>query len=173
MASIIGVQELQHTNGTSAATIDSSGRILTPTRPAFKAISNTTQSITNATHTKMEWNATSWDIGSNFSTANNEFTAPIDGIYDFDVLVRVTATVNTIDLITIKLQIVGTTSYDVDLLQLNPIANNLLNSHVGGGTQLKLEANDKVSVSVRVDGTSPTIGSDDGQYNWFCGHLVG
>jgi len=30
MASIIGVETLQHTNGTTAATIDSSGRITTP-----------------------------------------------------------------------------------------------------------------------------------------------
>ena len=34
MASIIGVENLQHTNGTTAATIDSSGRILQPAKPA-------------------------------------------------------------------------------------------------------------------------------------------
>ena len=34
MASIIGVETLQHTNGTTALTIDSSGRILQPAKPA-------------------------------------------------------------------------------------------------------------------------------------------
>jgi len=37
MAGIVGLTELQHTNGTSAATIDASGRILTPARPSFHA----------------------------------------------------------------------------------------------------------------------------------------
>ena len=31
------VQNIKHTNGTTAQTVDSSGRILTPARPAFRA----------------------------------------------------------------------------------------------------------------------------------------
>ena len=37
MASELGVQTIQHTNGTDAMTIDSGGRVLTPQRPAFYA----------------------------------------------------------------------------------------------------------------------------------------
>jgi len=40
MASILKVNEIQHTGGTTAATIDSSGRILTPARPLFMAPGN-------------------------------------------------------------------------------------------------------------------------------------
>ena len=40
MASEIGVQTIQHTNGTNAMTIDSSGRVLTPARPAFSVYLN-------------------------------------------------------------------------------------------------------------------------------------
>ena len=36
MASELGVQTIQHTNGTDAMTIDSSGRVLTPARPLFR-----------------------------------------------------------------------------------------------------------------------------------------
>lgn len=35
MSSILGVETLQHTNGTTAATIDSSGRIIMPQKPAM------------------------------------------------------------------------------------------------------------------------------------------
>ena len=35
MTSILGTESIQHPNGTSAATIDSTGRILQPAVPAF------------------------------------------------------------------------------------------------------------------------------------------
>ena len=37
MSSKLGVQNIAHTNGTNAMTIDSSGRVLQPTKPAFMA----------------------------------------------------------------------------------------------------------------------------------------
>jgi len=37
MASELGVQTIQHTNGTDAMTIDSSGRALQPALPRFSA----------------------------------------------------------------------------------------------------------------------------------------
>ena len=35
MASILKVNEIQHTGGTTALTVDTNGRLLTPARPAF------------------------------------------------------------------------------------------------------------------------------------------
>ena len=47
MASELGVQTIQHTNGTDAMTIDSSGRVLTPARPLFRVgMTNTTSGST-------------------------------------------------------------------------------------------------------------------------------
>ena len=40
MASEIGVQTIQHTNGTDAMTIDSSGRVFQPAKPALHGWSN-------------------------------------------------------------------------------------------------------------------------------------
>ena len=37
MASILGIDTIQHQSGTTAMTIDSTGRVLTPARPAFSA----------------------------------------------------------------------------------------------------------------------------------------
>lgn len=89
MASIIGVQELQHTNGTSAATIDSTGRITTPARPAFLVSRSATISLTEGNvHQVLPFDDVRFDIGSNFSTANNHYVCPIDGVYFFSLNVR-------------------------------------------------------------------------------------
>ena len=79
MAGIVGLTELQHTNGTSAATIDTSGRLghsvhssfiaHTPNNGSVNAILVFTQTIEN--------------IGSNYDTSTGLYTAPIKGLYTF------------------------------------------------------------------------------------------
>ena len=81
MTSILKVDEVQHTNGTSALTIDSSGRILTPARPAFRARYST--STTVGAQGNIVFNEEDFDIGNNYNTSNGRFTAPVAGIYFF------------------------------------------------------------------------------------------
>lgn len=83
----LGVATLAHTNGTTAATIDTSGRILTPARPAFSAYrTKASSSADNGTTGTIVFNNEDHDIGSCFNTSDGKFTAPIAGIYRFDVL---------------------------------------------------------------------------------------
>ena len=56
---------------------------------------------------------------------------------------------------------------------MHPMADQLENSHLGGSTLLDLNAGEKVSVEVRIDGSALSIGSGSAQFNWFCGYLVG
>lgn len=80
MASIINVDQIGHsTSATTALTIDSSGRILTPARPAF-SVYRTDGSSTGVTG-HVTFNNTHFDIGGNWNT--NYFEAPIAGIYMF------------------------------------------------------------------------------------------
>lgn len=81
MASIIGVQELQHTNGTSAATIDSSGRILTPARPAFRGRMADVGVANYTTETDMTNYTENFDIGGGFNPTTGIYTVPITGLY--------------------------------------------------------------------------------------------
>jgi len=83
MASILGVETLQHTNGTTAATIDSSGRILQPAKPAFSAYRNSSggEGLTGT----IVFNATDHNVGNGFSTSTGKFTAPVAGAYNFQV----------------------------------------------------------------------------------------
>ena len=81
MASEIGVQTIQHTNGTDAMTIDSSGRVFQPAKPAFMVgqISQTSNQPNNV----IPFNRILLDQGNNFSLSDNRFNVPVTGIYHF------------------------------------------------------------------------------------------
>ena len=88
MASELGVQTIQHTNGTDAMTIDSSGRVLFPQIPCACV----TLTTSNTQDTSNPYSTTGTDIlfdkitvnqGSVYNSSNGRFTAPIAGIYEF------------------------------------------------------------------------------------------
>ena len=82
MASELHVDSIKHSGGTSAMTIDSTGRILTPARPAFRArIAGSTG--TTGTQGDLVFETEDFDIGGNYDTSNGRFTAPVAGVYWF------------------------------------------------------------------------------------------
>ena len=89
MASELHVDTIKHSGGTSAMTIDSSGNttfsqnILTSAIPVFWAYSNTDSVSTSAT--AIVFNLTDLNNGNHYSTSTGRFTAPVAGIYEFNV----------------------------------------------------------------------------------------
>ena len=85
------VQNIKHTNGTTAQTIDSTGRILTPPRPSFKAkpSSNGTLAGTNVLVLDDVTSTTHGchNVGGHYSTSTGKFTAPLSGVYVFMISV--------------------------------------------------------------------------------------
>ena len=85
------VQNIKHTNGTTAQTIDSTGRITTPARPSFLvrgygSVTGGSQSINNITTNSnvgimYNFDEVSHNIGSHFSNSTGKFTVPISGLY--------------------------------------------------------------------------------------------
>ncbi len=82
MASTLKVNTIQHSGGTTALTMDSTGRILTPARPAFRARIGTQTSGFGA-QGDLVFETEDFDIGDNYNVSNGKFTAPIAGIYHF------------------------------------------------------------------------------------------
>ena len=86
MTSILKVSEIQDpTNSNTALSIDSSGRILMPARPAFFAsltLTTAFSSISSGVDLTQYLTTIDYNIGNHYSAANG-FVAPIDGIYHF------------------------------------------------------------------------------------------
>ena len=73
------VQNIKHTNGTTAQTIDSTGRIFYPTQPRFRAKGANTSAVSSTNNIILT--ATDYNVGGHYSTSTGKFTAPVDGIY--------------------------------------------------------------------------------------------
>jgi hypothetical protein len=156
-ATTLRATTIQHTNGTNALTIDSSGRILAnqPHSAARGPESNTT--TTNGSN--LNFNNAFTNIGSHFNTSTFRFTAPVTGSY----------------LITVSLFTNGGTGRMA--IKINNAAYQNLQAHWGNTTShwsqsviWRLNANDFVTVGdwQNTPGASPYMG-----HSHFCCYLLG
>ena len=174
-----------HANSTTAMTIDSSGRILTPARPAFRVEKRASpQDVTSGTNTKVNFEHNLFDIGSNIGTSD-KFTAPIAGVYHFEAMVRTQVTGGDDDDSVISTQ--GIYLYKnaslITYLNQQRLYRNSLGSvkvhfgqsNVAGSATLLLAASDEIEVYANITaGTGVQIGnSADGSVTFFSGFLIG
>ena len=82
------VQNIKHTNGTTAQTIDSNGRVTTPVRPFFEVRKSGNQtgitSTSNDNAVVITFNVVGSNVGAHFDTSNSRFVAPVTGVYQFN-----------------------------------------------------------------------------------------
>tara|TARA_B110000238_G_scaffold60395_1_gene66073 strand:- start:149 stop:655 length:507 start_codon:yes stop_codon:yes gene_type:complete len=91
MASILKVNEIQHTGGTSALTTDTSGRVFRSNIPHFIAGISSVAGVDYTSWTKFPFiKQTHAGIpeSSDFNDANNRYIAPVAGLYWFSWLAR-------------------------------------------------------------------------------------
>ena len=82
MASVLKVNEIQHTGGTSALTIDSNG-FMFPKLPHFLIRNTTAQTVTTGSYVRAEFNNTVLDTHSFSDLTNNKitFNSTTAGVY--------------------------------------------------------------------------------------------
>ena len=171
MASIIGVETLQHTNGTTAATIDSSGRILQPAKPAFRLALGTVQTISSTNATTLTFS----DQGSSdqcfiqggMSVSSGVVTVPVAGVYSLHFVLRIDGVGS--GNITARMSVNNLASGQNTIYVISASPSSAQENLTGSGV-FKLDANDTVRVTVD--------SSADGSYNAndrceFSGFLVG
>ena len=88
MASVLKVNEIQHTGGTSAMTIDSSGRVSEPQKPYIIMDSNYSSSIVKNSSAICPFNNVLESRGITLDTSTYKFQVPVTGLYHFSGAVR-------------------------------------------------------------------------------------
>ena len=171
--STLNVNTIANVSGTTSLTIDSSGRILTPTRPAFRAfLSSNTGNVdyTSAAASDFVFDSESYDIGGNYNTSNGKFTAPIAGLYHFTANMYGTGFGSGVTWASVYIFVNGTQ------------VSRTINDPEGGAyafpqitDNLQLTAGQEVTIRLGVSGDSTVnvSGSSDGSITNFSGFLIG
>ena len=165
MTSILKVSSIQDPqNSNTALSIDTSGRVTTPQRPAFSATFSGDNTIGNMDVVV----DVLLNVGNCFDSDTGAFTCPVDGVYSFSADVMTSAT--------------GGTSYHTWKFTVNGTAKGSLHHstsdsgdsyrNTSGSIILSLSANDVVRVNTQ---QSPPYGNGTSGTGWssFSGYLVG
>ena len=169
MASELGVQTIQHTNGTDAMTIDSSGRVKQPALPAWSAY-NSTGSYVALPVTPLILNSTEVNRGNMYSTSTGIVTIPISGVYSITAMVYArVANSETFALRIEKSTDSGTTWNMQTYAYSEPSGITSEDKTMVNSIYLDLDANDQLRI--RLTGSGDYYSGS--QETRFSGHLIG
>ena len=171
MASTLKVQNIAHTGGTTAMTVDSSGRILQPTKPAFSANRSSSLTIDNSNATVV-FNAVTHNQGNHYNSSNGIFTAPVSGLYYLSAAIGAQISGDSRYFV-IYLQTSNTSYQDILLSRRDNAVNTSGTTYAGVNVSgvVSLTANDAVRVKVEIENSSTATVTDKSCY--FTGYLVG
>ncbi len=164
------VETISHTNNTTGMTIDSSGRVLTPARPAFLATYTNDAWSTVTANDVIQFNDVSsgacFDTGSDFVTGTYRFVAPVGGTYYFAYQIY---TINTDTTAAFKFRKNGS-----DVILAGSQAKFTQMSEYGS---IDMTATDIMIISLSASDYIQVAGASSsdvyGYYSTFCGHLIG
>jgi len=155
----------------TGTTIEWGGSVATNEDVAFQARMDTaTQSTSNGTAVKIDWDAENFDTGSDFDIATNDrFEVPLDGKYFINL--RVTYAGHTsITSGEIFLKVNGSTNWYLQRLILNNAAWTSGAQTINGAEILDLSSGDYVEAWVEISGANSTItggGSNETNFSGF------
>lgn len=135
---------------------------------AFMARKNTDATGVGTSAAVVTFQTTEYDIGSDFNTSTNRFTAPTTGYYHFDAALQVNSLGNA-KFGTISIYVNGSLYNQGSRTYQGSSGNPQFNL----STDIKLTSGDYVEIwFAHNDGTKTIEGNTAGR-TWFCGHLLG
>jgi len=170
MASIIGVETLQHTNGTTGLTIDSSGRVFLPQVPSWRVSLTSNQSITTTGRSIIEWNNTSTEncfLQGGITLSSYQVVVPVAGVYQCNFNVRVDGIGSGYVIVQMIRQNTTTNSSETYVIDGDPPTDYVT---LTGSDVYNLDANDNMKVTVYSSADSSFSVLANSTYS---GHLVG
>ena len=166
--SVLKVDQIQNTGGTTALNIDNSGRQLTPARPAFRAYLTGDQSAPSAnTFATVQYNATNYNIGGHYNTSTYTFTTPVAGIYYFYHSYSYIANTGSESQGIVSIQAGGATVAAVDFYIKGS------NARYGSCCSAQVSLAAGVAVLAKAYGPARGISGADYGSSQFFGHLIG
>jgi hypothetical protein len=173
MASELHVDAIKHSGGTSAMTIDSSGRVLQPSVPAFRVGFSSNQTISSTGN-----NTLAWDQGissetescysqGGFSWSSGIVTVPVAGIYHFSITLRIDSIGSGYLVAKILKNDSESGTDDMYLIDGSP-SNTYTN--LTGSNVYKCDASDNIRIKVASSADSSYTVT---QNSIFSGHFVG
>jgi hypothetical protein len=167
IAVLAGVRSSIASIGTQSATTLSlnpdGGQVITPNRSAFIAYMTAT-----STATTIPFNATTLNIGSNYNTSTYTYTAPVSGLYFFNLIITYDGTGTNPNAGYIALFVNGTRARD--FFEAN--AAWTTNTELHSSCIYYLNANDAVLVYNSGSGNIQA-GGNANYYSLFSGYLIG
>ena len=169
------VQNIKHTNGTTAQTVDSTGRILTPARPAFFAYPSSNFQTGTGAGTTQIFDTTQHNVGGHYSTSTGKFTVPISGVYLFGVTIATANATTVIVYLSAEVTINGSVGsnkrYHGGWGEKSSSSNTHAREHFT--IQHSLVVGDTVQYSHESNVDVTAYGGQGGRYSSFWGHLIG
>ena len=173
MASTLKVNTIQHTGGTSALTIDSSGRVTQPAKPAWRIGRGSGLAGVNATTTVINYDTTSnanrdLFLQGGVTVSSGVVTVPVTGLYHVGTSNRF----NGVSSSYVVVRITKNNDVDSSYGTYDIVGDGLSSNYetVGDTTIYKLSANETVKVDYYISNDS-SFDIDLRSYFW--GYLVG
>lgn len=162
------------TGAAEAINIDSSGRILTPTRPSFFVYrSNSDSSNTNySSDVLVTFDKKQHDIGNSFDLSTETYTVPVSGVYHLSWQVRM-KNVTSAGYVFTTLYKNGATNWGDSLYLYGNLEDPQGGTYQSSGMSatVELSADDQLSLYVRSSGD--TTSRIETHTTFFSGFLVG
>ena len=180
MASTLKVQNIAHTGGTSAMTIDSSGRVTQSQLPFFH-VQHPVVGSSTSTNGHITFPTVITNQGNHWNTSGNYFLAPVTGIYQFNFTGIGAGSSGTVVANGGEVQVILQVSTNNGASYTDSIYGAYFYFYGGGssglphisfGSSIKLTANDRVRINANKGYVF--TGSVANKYvPAFTGHLIG